>query len=94
MSRIGAKNGWSKITKRCKLQLIGKQLKCRVEGKRAKTAKQKVRVANNVNDGFSIGGVKTNRVCEFEVDKNFQWHIIILNIYFKFLHVLARLSEI
>ena len=47
---------------------MGKQPKCRAEGKRAKTTKQKVRVANNVNDGFDIGGFKTNRVCEFEVD--------------------------
>ena len=31
-----------------------------------------MRVTDNVNDGFDIGGFKTNRVCEFEVDiKNY-----------------------
>ena len=70
--RIGEKSGWSKITKRCKLHLMGKQPKCRAEGKRVKTTKQKVRVTDNVNDGFDIGGFKINRVCEFEVDiKNY-----------------------
>jgi hypothetical protein len=70
--RIGEKNGWSKITKRCKLHLMGKQPNCRAEGKRVKITKQKVRVTDNVNDGFDIGGFKINRVCEFEVDiKNY-----------------------
>ena len=31
-------------------------------------AKQKVRVKDNCNDGFDIGGFKANRVYEFEVD--------------------------
>jgi hypothetical protein len=47
---------------------MGKQPKCRAEGKRAKITKQGVRFGNNVNDGFDMGGFKTNRVCEFEVD--------------------------
>ena len=72
MLRIGEKNGWSKITKRCKLHLMGKQPKCRAGGKRVKITKQKVRVTDNVNDGFDIGGFKINRVCEFGVDiKNY-----------------------
>ena len=70
--RIGEKNGWSKITKRCKLHLMGKQPKCRAAGKRVKITKQKVRVTNGIDDGFDIGGFKTNRVCEFEVEiKNY-----------------------
>ena len=66
--REGEKRGWSKVTKRCKLHLMGKQAKQKSSDKRQKIAKQKVRVTDNVNDGFDIGGFKANRVCEFEVD--------------------------
>jgi hypothetical protein len=66
--REGEKRGWSKVTKRCKLHLMGKQAKQKSSDKRQKIAKQKVRVADNVNDGFDIGGFKANRVSEFEVD--------------------------
>ena len=66
--REGENRGWSKVTKRCKLHLMGKQAKQKSSDKRQKIAKQKVRVADNVNDGFDIGGFKANRVCEFEVD--------------------------
>ena len=70
--RIGEKNGRSKISKRCKLHLMGKQQKCRAAGKRVKITKQKVRVTNGTDDGFDIDGFKTNRVCEFEVEiKNY-----------------------
>ena len=54
--RIGEKNGWSKISKSCKLHLMGKQPKCRTAGKRVKTTKQKVRVTNGTDDGVDIGG--------------------------------------
>ena len=66
--REGEKRGWSKVTKRSKLHLMGKQPKQKSSDKRQKIAKQKVRVTDNVNDGFDIGGFKANRVCEFEVD--------------------------
>ena len=56
------------MTKKCKLHLMGKQPKCRAEGKRAKITQLGVQFGNNVNDGYDIGGFKTNRVCEFEVD--------------------------
>ena len=65
------------------VHLTGKQPKCRAARKRVKTTKQKVRVTmrvtNDVNDGFDIGGFKTNRVCEFEVDiKNYDMALLIL----------------
>ena len=49
-------------------QTDSKQPKCRAKGKRAKITKQGVQFGNNIDDGFDIGGFKTNRVCEFEVD--------------------------
>ena len=66
--RDGEKFGWEKITKRCKLHPMGKQAKKKAPGKRVKIAKQKVKLTDNINDGFDIGGFEANRVCEFEVD--------------------------
>ena len=43
---------------------MDKEPECKIAGKRIKIAKQKVRVTSNVNDGFDIGGFKTNRVCQ------------------------------